>query len=280
MKKSGVEFKSIHEIDLNSLDVHQYGGCSKTYISQDKSDIFKEYRDRIPTNLREHILRNIVELHNNSNLIDGNDLILPKTLYLDDKGILQVQQMDYVYGICGINTMRRLYMTKKYYLIIIRLINIIKKYTAKGFVIEDLKLSNVIFDQNINPSIIDNDFTSIGEISYEDNIKTGVFIDEYLKRFNDSLQPDFNIFNLYFMVAMLLLDENEFKYAFSINKFPNIDNLVAINYFIQKNNGIPQNFKEELKNIFSAKRELQFKEDVKYDIGEYIQKRVNNGFHY
>lgn len=274
MSKSGVEIKLINELDLSNFDVHQYGGCSKTYISPDKSDIYKEYRERISQDIREHILDNIIELKENSRLIDGKDLILPKTIYVDEKGILQAQQMDYIKGICGITTMRRFYMTKKYYLIILRLINLVKKYTNRDFVIEDLKLSNVVFDYNVSPSIIDNDFTKIGEITFEDNMKKGVFIDEYLKRFNESLTPDFNIFNLYFMVAMLLLTDEEFKYAFSINKFPNIDNLVAINYFIQKNNGIPQNFKIELRNLLNANKEIEFSEDVKYDLSDYIRKKI------
>jgi len=270
MKNSGVEIKSIHDIDLSSFDVFRYGGCSKAYL--ENNCIFKKFRENQSDIKRTYIYENILELYKNSKKIDKSEIVLPKTLYVDDEGLLEVQKMDYIKGMCGVSTIRKYYMTKKYYLIVLKLIDLIKKYTKRNFVIEDLKLSNIIIDANFDSHIIDNDFTTYGEIPNE-KIMRSFFVDEYLNKFNDTLDPNYNLFNLYFMVAVLLLTEEDFKYAMSVKRYPSIENLKAINYFIQKDNGIPQLFKVELRKLLVGNKEISFTEDLKFDICEYILKR-------
>lgn len=275
MTIQGISVKSVSDIDLSIFDIYQYGGCSKVYLDRVNNEVYKEYRDRQSIASREFILKNILELRKHSKEIDGKEIILPDTLYFNDEDILAIQKMSYIKGGCGINTHRKIYMTKKYYLIIFRLINLVKKYTHKNFVFEDLKLSNIIFDNNMNPFIIDNDYTQVGEIAFDGNHSKSVFIREYLAKFGDTLKPEYNLYCLYFIIAMLLLSEEELHVAFSVKQFPSYENLVAINYFIQKNRGVPQSFKNEMRNLLNAQKEIDFSENIKYDICDYVRSRCN-----
>lgn len=273
MKLSKTCIESSKDLDFTFWEVYKYGGCSKVYLDQDNNKVYKVYRDYQTERKKQYIYNNLLELIQNSYKIDGNEIVLPSTLYLNEEGILETQKMEYIDGICGVNTLREFYNSKKYTLLIMRFIKLIKKYTNKGFVIEDLKLSNIIFDKNFNPKIIDSDFISACEI--KDIFSQSIFIREYTEKFNSSLKTDYNLFCLYFCISMLLLTEEEFQIAMNISKWPSVENLKAINYFIQKNNSIPQVFKLELRNLFSGDKDITFSVDVEYDINDYlIRKKI------
>jgi len=271
MTKNKIAVKS-SIVDLTFFQLFKYGGSSKVYLDTANNVIYKKYF-RLSDNNRKQILGNFVALEENAAKIDDKDLILPNTIYLDSEGLVDVQEMNYIDGICGVTNLRKNYMTKKYYLIIYRLINLVKKYTNRMFVVEDLKLSNIVFDRSLNPSIIDNDFTKVGEINCKLSQVKNCYMKTYLRNFSDTIKPDYNLFNLYFMIAMLLLTEEEFKCALSVKNYPSYENLVAINYFIQKNRGIPMSFKKELNNLFLAQREITFSESVRDDISEFVLSR-------
>lgn len=102
-----------------------------------------------------------------------------------------------------------------------------------------MKLNDLFWDKNYNFFAIDNDFTFYEEVADDKKefIKTNRNVKMYNEVFGD-LNPNYNLYRLYMILARLLLTLDEYEYFSSIK--PTKKNarenkmLVTLNYFIQK----------------------------------------------
>lgn len=75
------------------------------------------------------------------------------------------------------------------------------------------------------------------------------------------------------------LSLDEYEYLISIKptkknvKEQNV--LHTINFFIQKNRSIPQEFKMQMRNLFTGNKEISFKQNMKDDLVLYLKKRID-----
>jgi len=91
------------------------------------------------------------------------------------------------------------------------------------------------------------------------------------------LTPMYNLYRLYFILARMLISIDEYNFIHSIKQ--NKKNvredkmLKTLNYFIQKNRGIPQEFKMQMRNLFTGNKEIIFNQNIEKDLLVYLKKR-------
>lgn len=270
-----IDIKKSSTLHLSEESIISYGGTSKIYKPYDEKFCYKWYKKKISDETRQIIQENIISL---SNTKLPNCLIVPDTLYLDENEILQVAKMNYIDGATGYNACHAQYNNSKYIRIVSSIIDLITELTRKKYIVSDLKLNNLFWDKNYNLFAIDNDFTFYQKVP--DDIKEFIRTNRNVRMYNDifgDLDPDYNLYRLYLILARLLLSLDEYEYFCSIK--PTKKNirenkmLKTLNYFIQKNKGIPQEFKMQMRNLFTGDKEIRFDEDMKDDIISYLKKR-------
>ncbi len=270
-----IEIKKASMLHLDEESIISYGGTSKIYKPYNENFCYKWYKKKISDETRQIIQENIISL---SNTKLPNSLIVPKTLYLDENEILQVSKMNYIDGATGYNACHTQYNNPKYIRIVSGIIDLVTELTRKEYIVTDLKLNNLFWNKNYNLFAIDNDFTFYQKVP--DHIKEFIRTNANVRRYNNTfgdLDPDYNIYKLYLILARLLLSLDEYAYFCSI--MPTKKNirenkmLLTLNYFIQKNRGIPQEFKMQMRNLFTGDKEIRFDENMKDDIISYLKKR-------
>lgn len=269
-----IDIKKASTLHLNEESIIIYGGTSKIH-KLDDDFCFKEYKKKVSLEVRQIIKENIIRL---SDTKIPSCLIVPEIIFLDENQILQVSKMRYIDGATGYNACHAQYNNPKYIKIVENIIDLIIDLTRKKYIISDLKLNNLFWDINYNFFAIDNDFTFYEKVPdyAKEFIKTNRNVRMYNEIFGD-LTSEYNIYRLYMILARLLLSLDEYTYFCTIK--PTKKNvkenkmLKTLNYFIQKNMGIPQEFKMQMRNLFAGNKEIVFDENIKNDVICYLKKK-------
>lgn len=265
-----LDSKKLVTIDVEKLHLLRYGGTSCVFFDSEKKNCYKLYRPKTLPQKREMILENLKAL--DTSIDSKSPLVLPSEVYLNDQNLIEMQKMPFVHGFSGVNAIRSHYMKKQYLILLKRIIEIVKEVTRKGLTVTDLKLSNIAFDRDLVPKIIDNDYTLV--VGRPEPVVQSIYNRLYSKLTQSNLDPTFNIYGLYFMIAMLLLKDEELEKSVSTKTPPTLETLQAINYYIQTNRGIPQSFKMELRNLFTLKKEIDFSDKVTDEVLEFVAKQI------
>ncbi len=272
----GIDIQKSCSLSLDEKTLISYGGTSKIYKPDNEMFCYKIYKDRIPTETKNIIQKNILSLSENPT---PDYLVTPRTLYIDETNTLSATKLPYINGVTGYNECHKHYNNFNYIRLFVRLIDLIMKLTRKEYIVTDLKLSNIMWDEMFNFFAIDNDFTFYQEVPEEIAvaIRTNANVRTYNEIFGE-LKPDYNIYRLYFILARLLLSLDEYYYLSSIK--PTKRNIKeqkiihTINFFIQKNRSIPQEFKMQMRNLFTGNKEITFHQDMKDDLVLCLKKRI------
>lgn len=273
----GIDIQKSYSLSLDEKTIISYGGTSKIYKPDDEMFCYKKYKDRIGTETKDIIQENILSL---SETPTPDYLVTPETLYVDETDTLYATKLPYINGVTGYNEFHKHYNNYNYIKLFIRLIDLIMKLTKKEYIVTDLKLSNIMWDEMFNFFAIDNDFTFYREIP--EKTKVAIRTNSNVRTYNEifgELNPDYNIYRLYLILARLLLSLDEYYYLSSIK--PTKKNvkeqkvLHTINFFIQKNRSIPQEFKMQMRNLFTGNKEITFNQNMKDDLVLYLKKRID-----
>lgn len=270
-----IDIQKSSSLHLDEASIISYGGTSKIYRFTDDEFCYKQYKLKIKPEIREIIQKNTINL-SNTHLPDC--LVVPEVIYLDQTEILDVSKMRYIDSLTGYNECHRHYYDSKYIRIFEGLIDLVMEITKKDYIVTDLKLNNLIWDKNYNFFSIDTDYTFHHEVP--DDIKDFIRTNRSVRTYNTifgNLDTNYNLYKLYFILARLLLSLDEYDYFYSIKPTKkNIKEnkmLLTLNYFIQKNRGIPQEFKMQMRNLFTGDKDIIFDENMKEDLISYLKKR-------
>lgn len=269
-----MKIREMGAISLDSYEIFVYGGCSYLIVDKEHKYCYKIMKERLSVDKKKIILQNLIRLPEKE-----KQLILPEVLYLDEKGFLSIEKMKFIEGTCGIRNIRSLCNKDKYLLLIDRIIKAILLLKQKGYIVTDLKGGNIVFDRNFVPYFIDNDFTFYQRIPLElqSFFLNNPYIFMYTKVFQSPLDVQYNLFALYFMLAQLLLTNEEFEFVCNLSRKSRWKSMSAINYFIQKNKGIPMQFKLELRNLFEGNHDIVMNDTIREDLHDYLTKRLRRG---
>lgn len=268
-----MKIKESCSISLKENEIHKYGGCSYLYIDEDCKYCYKKIRPKISISKRIIMFENLKGLAKGPGI---ENLIIPEAVYINENGLLEIEKMKFIDGFCGIHSFRSFSNTAKYPLIISRIIKLIQILTKKGYTITDLKAGNMVIDRNFIPFFIDNDFTCYGDIPTEiqNFFSTTPYNVAYKNTFETNMNPVYNLYSLYILLGKLLLTDEEFEIVSNITRKSTLKGLKIMNYFIQKNNALPMNFKLELRNIFKGDHDILINDTIRGDINDYLVKRL------
>ncbi len=262
-----IQIKASTSLSLEDKEVISYGGMAKLYVDKDSKHCYKVYKRKTKPEVKSLIRANLAAL---ADIKCPSSLVTPDALYLDDEGNLIAQEMRYIEGETGYRCFHELPLPKQIKIIEI-LIDLMLELSKYGFIVSDLKLNNLLWDKGSALYSIDHDFTFYQSVPDEvkEFLSTNNSITNYCAAFGD-LKPMYNLYRLYFILARLLISMEEYSFIQSIT--PTKRNVreetvsKALNYFIQKNRGLPQEFKMQMRNLFTGNHEISFSKDLKEDL--------------
>lgn len=270
----GINIEKISTLNLNESAIISYGGTAKLYRTREDNFCYKEYKKNLGIEIRKIIKENLINLsHTNC----PNYLVTPDTIYLDEEGNLQTQKMLYIDGTTGYRQFHQESIEHKTK-IIDKLTELVIRITKLEYIVTDLKLNNLLWDKKYNFFAIDHDFTFYHTIpsGVDEFIKTNKNVRAYNDLFGE-LKPMYNLYRLYFILARMLISIDEYNLVHSIKlnkKNVREDKMLkTLNYFIQKNRGIPQEFKMQMRNLFTDNQQIIFDQNMKKDLLTYSKRK-------
>lgn len=273
----GINIEKISALSLNESAIISYGGTAKVYRTIGFDFCYKKYKNSLGIEIRNIIKENIMNL---SNTNCPNYLVTPDTIYLDEEGNLQTQKMLYIDGLTGYRQFHKESVEHKIK-IIDKLTELVTRMTRLNYIVTDLKLNNLLWDKKYDFFAIDHDFTFYNSVpnGVDEFIKTNKNVRTYNNLFGN-LTPMYNLYRLYFILARMLIsiDEYNFIHSIKLNK-KNVREdkmLKTLNYFIQKNRSIPQEFKMQMRNLFTGNHEITFNQNIKEDLVVFLKRKNKN----
>lgn len=271
-----IEKKSKTSI-LNKEDILGYGGHSIVYKNNEETCI-KIYREKLSNIFRETIKQNYIDISQVPNLINNPYFLTPLKLSTDRNGILQYVEFPFLPYQNMWAIKREHFMTKKYLITISNMIKIIQELTNKGIVITDLKLANMLVDNNNKVFIIDNDFSVRTQnhdlLKIITELSKNAFMNNYKEKFSADLDENYNKYMLINMMALLLIDPTLLEIIWPTSSTINYETLKEINKSIQTDRNISNTFKQNFNNILNGNNIPDVSQRTIDDYKEVIMKKI------
>lgn len=272
--------KRQQEPKMKKEDILGYGGHSIVYKQKYNNTCLKVYRDKLSDTYRSAIKLNYIDLTKIHSLRNNPQFLTPLSISTNQYGTLQSVELPFLPCPNMWHIKRQCYMTDKYLQVALSMIKIIKELTNKGIVITDLKLANMLVDDNNKVIVIDNDFSIRTKNSETLNTiiegSKSVYITNYREKFSSSLDENYNKYMLINMMGLLLVEEDKLEKAWPVSSKPTWETLKNINRIIQTDRSISQQFKRNFQNNLSANMEINASQNVIDDYTEVVLRKIRN----
>lgn len=270
--------KRQQEHQLTKEDILGYGGHSVVYKGKSNATCLKVYRDKLQDVYRDVIKTNYVDLTSVQSLRNNPYFLTPLKLSTNQYGTLHSVEFPFLpyQNIWGIK--RNCFMTEKYLTVILNMIKRIQELTNKGVVITDLKLANMLVDDNNKVIVIDNDL-SIRTKNYDllemiSQLSKNVYMNNYKEKFSTTLDENYNKYMLINMLALLLVENDALEAAWPVSSRPTYKTLEEINRIIQTDRSISQTFKQNFKNNLTSNNIPNISQSVIDDYTEVVLRKI------